>query len=215
VSPSRLVIGMTGATGAIYGVRLLEAVRDSGVESHLVVSEWARRTIAIETGYRPEAVLELATRTYRADNQAAAISSGSFRTDGMVIAPCSVKTLAAIASGFADNLIARAADVTLKEQRRLVLVVRESPLNVIHLENLLKVARAGAIVVPPVPAFYARLRSLEDMVDHTVGRVLDLFGVEHSLVRRWGGSAGADREPELVDGDRWAGGALARPDGRA
>jgi 4-hydroxy-3-polyprenylbenzoate decarboxylase len=205
---SRLVVGMTGATGVIYGVRLLEALRGSRFESHLVMSEWARRTIAIETGYRPEAVLGLATRTYRQDNQAAPISSGSFPTEGMVIAPCSVKTLAAIANGFADNLVARAADVTLKEQRRLVLLVRESPLNVIHLENLLKVARAGAIVVPPVPAFYAQLQSLDDMVDHTVGRVLDLFGVEHSLVRRWG-LAGSRAEP--AGGDGWLPDAFARP----
>jgi 4-hydroxy-3-polyprenylbenzoate decarboxylase len=205
---SRLVVGMTGATGVIYGVRLLEALRGSRFESHLVMSEWARRTIAIETGYRPEAVLGLATRTYRQDNQAAPISSGSFPTEGMVIAPCSVKTLAAIANGFADNLVARAADVTLKEQRRLVLLVRESPLNVIHLENLLKVARAGAIVVPPVPAFYAQLQSLDDMVDHTVGRVLDLFGVEHSLVRRWG-LAGSRAEP--AGGDGWLPDAFAPP----
>lgn len=186
---SRLVIGMTGATGAIYGVRLLEALRGTRFESHLVVSEWARKTIAIETGHRPEDVLALADRVYREDNQAAAISSGSFVTEGMIIAPCSVKTLAAVANGFADNLVARAADVTLKERRRLVLLVRESPLNVIHLENMLTVARAGAVVVPPVPAFYARLQSLDDMVNHTVGRLLDLFGVEHSLVRRWGGDA--------------------------
>jgi 4-hydroxy-3-polyprenylbenzoate decarboxylase len=203
---------MTGATGAIYGVRLLEVLRDTPVETHLVVSEWARRTIAIETGHRPEAVFGLARRTYRADNQAAAISSGSFLTNGMIIAPCSVKTLAAIANGFADNLVARAADVTLKEQRRLVLLVRESPLHVIHLENLLKVARAGAIVMPPVPAFYARLESLDDLVDHTVGRVLDLFGVEHSLVRRWGGSGPAGEQPTTVDSEAYAlpGGAADR-----
>lgn len=198
---SRLVIGMTGATGAIYGVRLLEALRDSPLESHLVVSEWARKTIAIETGYRPEEVFALADRTYREDNQAAAISSGSFVTEGMIIAPCSVKTLAAVANGFADNLVARAADVTLKEQRRLVLLVRESPLNVIHLENMLKVARAGAVVVPPVPAFYARLESLDDMVNHTVGRLLDLFRIEHSLVRRWGDGGGQPAvPPAALDG---------------
>lgn len=192
----RLVVGMTGATGAIYGVRLLEALRDSPFETHLVASDWARRTIAIETDYRAEAVLGLAHRSYREDNQAAAISSGSFLTEGMVIAPCSMKTLAAIAHGFANNLVARAADVTLKEQRRLVLLVRESPLSAIHLENMLTVARAGAVVVPPVPAFYADLKSLDDMVYHTVGRLLDLFGSDHSLVRRWGSGANSARTSE-------------------
>lgn len=189
MTAGRLVVGMTGATGAIYGVRLLELLRDGPFETHLVASEWARKTIAIETGRRPDDVFALADRVYRVENQAAAISSGSFLTAGMVIAPCSMKTLAAIANGFADNLVARAADVTLKEQRRLVLLVRESPLNVIHLENMLTLARAGAVIVPPVPAFYAKPRDLDEMVDHTVGRLLDLFGVEHALIRRWGGSS--------------------------
>ncbi len=186
----RLIIGISGATGAIYGVRLLEVLQGGPVETHLVMSDWARKTIAVETSWRPSDVLALADRTYRADNQAAAISSGSFRTLGMVVAPCSMKTLAGIANGFADSLISRAADVQLKEGRKLVLVARESPLNAIHLENMLKVARAGAVVAPPSPAFYARLTSLEDMVDHTVGRILDQFDIPHSLVRRWGERSG-------------------------
>lgn len=196
---SRLVIAMTGATGAAYGVRLIEALRDSPVETHVVVSEWARKTIAIETGKQPDDVLRQANRVYREHNQAAAISSGSFRTLGMVVAPCSMKTLAGIAYGFADNLIVRAAEVTLKESRKLVLLVRESPLSVIHLENMLAVARAGAVVAPPAPAFYAKPTSVEDMVDQTVGRVLDQFEIEHSLLRRWGERVGADPDEELVD----------------
>lgn len=193
----RLIVGITGATGAIYGIRLLEALKGGPVETHLVMSDWARKTIAIETGRSPSDVLALADRTYRPDNQAAAISSGSFRTLGMVIAPCSMKTLAGIANGFADNLVSRAADVQLKEGRKLVLLARESPLNAIHLENMLKLARAGAVVAPPCPAFYAHLTSLDDMVDHTVGRLLDQFDIEHSLVRRWGESVSlAAAEPE-------------------
>jgi 4-hydroxy-3-polyprenylbenzoate decarboxylase len=183
--PRRLVVGITGATGAIYGIRLLLALRDTPVETHLIVSDWALKTIAIETDFRPKDVFDLADRTYRPENQAAAISSGSFLTDGMIIAPCSVKTLAAIATGYTDTLIARAADVTMKEHRRLVLSVRESPLNATHLENMLRLARAGVVIAPPVPAFYARLVSLDDMINQTVGRMLDQFDIEHHLVRRW------------------------------
>lgn len=196
----RIVVGITGATGAIYGIRLLEALKDAGVETHLVISAWALKTISIETSYRPNAVLELADHTYRVDNQAAAISSGSFITDGMIIAPCSVKTLSAIANGYSDNLIARAADVTLKEQRKLVLLVRESPLNSIHLQNMLKLATAGAVIAPPVPAFYADLQSLDDMIAHTVGRVLDQFRIEHALVRRWAeGSSSRKTRANVTD----------------
>lgn len=181
----RLVVAITGATGAVYGIRLLEALHQTPIESHLVVSEWALKTIAIETDYRPADVLELGDRVYRADNLAAAISSGSFLTRGMVIAPCSMKTLAALASGYADNLVARAADVTLKERRKLVLLVRESPLSAIHLENMLTLTRAGAVIAPPMPAFYTHLSTIAEMVDETVGRLLDQFGIEHDLVRRW------------------------------
>jgi flavin prenyltransferase len=195
----RLVIGMTGATGAIYGVRLLDVLRDTPIETHLIVSEWARKTIIAETGRKPDEVLQLADRVYGANNQAARPSSGSFLTAGMIIAPCSMKTLAAIANGYSENLIHRAADVTIKEGRKLLLMVRESPLSPIHLENMLKVARAGVVVMPPVPAFYARPRTLEEMIDHTVGRALDHFGIERNLVRRWGEKRGATwpAEPEL------------------
>jgi flavin prenyltransferase len=182
----RLVVAMTGATGVIYGVRLLETLRDTPVETHLVMSGWARRTIIAETDRNPDAVLDLADQVHDEGDLAAPPASGSFLTDGMVVAPCSMKSLAAIATGVSENLVHRAADVTLKEGRRLLLLVRETPLSVIHLENMLRVAQAGALVMPPLPAFYARPRTLEELVDHTVGRVLDHFGVEHDLVRRWG-----------------------------
>jgi 4-hydroxy-3-polyprenylbenzoate decarboxylase len=182
----RLVVAMTGATGVIYGVRLLETLRDTPVETHLVMSVWARRTIIAETDRNPDAVRDLADQVHDEGDLSAPPASGSFLTDGMVVAPCSMKSLAAIATGVSENLVHRAADVTLKEGRRLLLLVRETPLSVIHLENMLRVAQAGALVMPPLPAFYARPRTLDELVDHTVGRVLDHFGVEHDLVRRWG-----------------------------
>jgi len=183
----KVIVGITGATGAIYGVRLLERLRDAGVETHLVISRWGARTLVHETPYSREQVEALAAITYPPGDMGAAISSGSFRTDGMIIAPCSAKTLAAIAHGFGDNLIHRAADVVLKERRRLVLVVREAPLSDIHLENMLKLSRMGAVVLPPLPAFYNHPRTIDDLVDHTVSRVLDQFGLETSGVERWAG----------------------------
>jgi 4-hydroxy-3-polyprenylbenzoate decarboxylase len=182
----RLMVAITGATGAIYGVRMLEVLRDTPVETHLVMSSWARKTIVAETGRNPDDVSAMADYVYDAENQAARLSSGSFVTGGMLVAPCSMKTLAAIANGYSENLIHRSADVTLKEGRKLLLLVRESPLSVIHLENMLKLARMGVVIMPPVPAFYARPRSLDELVDHTVGRALDHFGIELNLVRRWG-----------------------------
>ena len=184
--PHRLVVAMTGATGAIYGIRLLEVLRDTAIETHVVMSLWAERTIVAETDRKPADVAALAARAWDEHDLSSPIVSGSFATEGMIVAPCSMRSLAAIATGTSDNVIHRAADVTLKEGRRLLLLVRESPLSVIHLENMLRAARAGALIVPPVPAFYARPRSLEEMVDHTVGRVLDQFGIGHGLVRRWG-----------------------------
>jgi len=181
-----ILVAMTGATGAVYGVRVLETLRDLGVETHLVVSRWAEATIRTETDRRPEDVRALATAVYEEDDLAAPPASSAFPTAGMIVAPCSMRTLAAVANGLSDNLIQRAAEVHLKEGRRLLLLVRESPLSVIHLENMLRVAKAGAVVAPPVPAFYAKLRSLDDMVDHTVGRALDQLGVEHERIRRWG-----------------------------
>ncbi|MFI6498050.1 UbiX family flavin prenyltransferase [Nonomuraea typhae] len=182
----RLIVAMTGATGAILGIRLLEALSEMpGVETHLVVSRWARSTITLETGLTVSEVLKLAEVTYRPGDQTAAVSSGSFPTDGMVVIPCSMKTAAAIATGYGEDLIARAADVVLKERRRLVLVPRETPLSEIHLTNLLTLARAGASIVPPLPAFYNHPRSLDDIVGHIVARVLDQFGLEVPA-RRWG-----------------------------
>ena len=187
----RLIIGITGATGTIYGVRLLERLRESGVETHLVISRWGSRTLLHETPYSREQVEALATVSYAPGDMGAAISSGSFRTDGMIIAPCSAKSLAAIAHGFGDNLIHRAADVVLKEQRKLVLAIREAPLSAIHLENMLTLARMGALIMPPLPAFYNHPRTIDDIVDYTVARMLDQFGLEVSgSAARWVGEMG-------------------------
>jgi flavin prenyltransferase len=184
--PLRLIVGITGATGSIFGVRLLEALRESGVETHLIVSKWGAHTLAEETSYSLDRVRQMAAYSYPASDQGAAVSSGSFLTSGMVVAPCSARTLAAIASGQGDNLIHRAADVTLKERRKLVLLVRETPLNEIHLENMLKLSRMGAVILPPVPAFYNHPPSIEAMVDHVVMRTLDQFGIHTDLAGRWG-----------------------------
>jgi flavin prenyltransferase len=186
----RLIIGITGATGTIYGVRLLERLRESGVETHLVISRWGARTLLHETPYTREQVEALATVSHAPGDMGASISSGSFRTDGMIIAPCSAKSLAAIAHGFGENLIHRAADVALKEHRKLVLAVRESPLSAIHLENMLSLARMGAMVMPPLPAFYNHPRTIDDIVDYTVARMLDQFGLEVSGSARWVGEMG-------------------------
>jgi flavin prenyltransferase len=186
----KIIVAITGATGAIYGVRILQRLREAGVETHLVISRWGARTLLHETPFSREHVESLATVSYAAADMGAAISSGSFRTDGMVIAPCSAKTLAAVAHGFGENLVHRAADVILKERRRLVLVVREAPLSDIHLENMLKLSRMGAVVLPPMPAFYNRPRTVDDVVDHTVSRVLDQFGLDVSGVERWSGEMG-------------------------
>ncbi len=184
--PLRLVVGITGATGAIFGVRLLQALRATGVETHLIVSKWGAHTLTEETPYSLERVREMAAYSYSPGDQGAAISSGSFLTSGMVIAPCSARTLAAIATGQGDNLIHRAADVVLKERRKLVLLVRETPLNEIHLENMLKLARMGVVILPPVPAFYNHPQSMEALVDHVVMRTLDQFGIHTDLTERWG-----------------------------
>ena len=186
----RIIVAITGATGAIYAVRILERLRDAGAETHLVISRWGARTLIHETPYSREQVERLATVAYPAADMGAVISSGSFRTDGMVIAPCSAKTLAAIAHGFGENLVHRAADVILKERRRLVLVVREAPLSDIHLENMLKLSRMGAVVLPPMPAFYNHPRTVDDVIDHTVSRVLDQFGLDVAGSERWTGEMG-------------------------
>lgn len=184
----RLIVGMSGASAPHYGIGLLRRLAQTGlVETHLVISAGALRTIALETDLRSSDVRSLADVTYRPNDMAAAIASGSFRTAGMVIAPCSMKTVAAIATGFSDNLIARAADVTLKERRPLVLLIRETPLSLIHLRNLTTVTEAGAVVLPPVPAFYHGPATIDDLIDHTVGKTLDQLGIPHDLYRRWSG----------------------------
>ncbi len=185
--PTRLIVGITGATGTIFGVRLLQMLHGSGVETHLVLSKWGARTLTHETPHTVKDVQELATHNHGAGDQGAAISSGSFVTLGMVIAPCSMRTLAAIAHGLGDNLIHRAADVILKERRKLVLVVRESPLNEIHLENMLKLARMGVVILPPVPAFYNNPQNLDDMVNHITMRVIDQFDIHLDVMNRWDG----------------------------
>lgn len=190
MEPKRIVIAITGASGAILGIRLLEALGQCGVERHLIVSDWGRRTIELETDYTPQQVLSLADAVYPADDLAASVSSGSFQTDGMVIMPCSMKTLAAIANGFSYNLIARAADVALKERRPLIVVPRETPLSTIHLRNMLTVCEAGAILLPPCVGFYTQPKSLDDVVDHLVGKVLDELRIPHTLYHRWEGPAG-------------------------
>jgi len=184
----RLIIGMTGSTGAIFGVRMLEALKDSGIESHLIISKWAQRTLEHETRYTVEQVRGLATVVHSQGDMGASISSGSFKTEGMVVMPCSVRTLAGIANGYGEHLVHRAADVVLKERRKLLLAVREAPLSDIHLENMLKLSRMGAVILPPMPAFYNNPRSLADIVEHTVARMLDQFGVEvPGGAQRWTG----------------------------
>jgi 4-hydroxy-3-polyprenylbenzoate decarboxylase len=186
--PQRIVVAITGATGAVYGVRLLQHLSNiPGVETHLLVSDAAVLTLHQETGLQRRAVEALAHVVHKVRDVGASIASGSFQTDGMVIAPCSMKTLASIAHGLSDNLIARAADVVLKERRRLVLMVRETPFNLAHLRNMTAVTEMGGIVFPPLPSFYHKPASIDEMVDHTVARVIDLFGIEHALAPRWAG----------------------------
>src|SRR3954449_288258 len=189
----RLIVGMTGATGAVLGIRLLEHLAQMPeVESHLVLSRWARTTIELETGMSAAAVGKLADVVHRPDDQGATISSGSFRTDGMVIVPCSMKTLAGIRAGYAEGLVARAADVVLKERRRLVLVPRETPLSEIHLDNMLALTRMGVRMVPPMPAFYNHPSTVDDIVAHVVTRILDQFDIESPTARRWNGVSGQE-----------------------
>src|SRR5918992_4442761 len=187
VTPRRVIVAITGATGAIYGVRLLELLRDADVETHLIISPWGRRTLLHETTYSVDQVQRLAHVTYQPADQGAAISSGSFLTMGMAIVPCSMRTLAAIAHGLGDNLVHRAADVVLKERRKLGLVVRESPFNEIHLENMLKLARMGVVILPPVPAFYNNPQNLDDMINHIAMRVIDQFDIHLDVMNRWDG----------------------------
>jgi phenylacrylic acid decarboxylase len=184
----RIVVAITGATGALLGIKTLLALRALGnIETHLIMSKWAEATIKYETDYHPSNVRALADYTHNISDMAAPVSSGSFKTDGMIVVPCSMKTLAAIHAGFCDDLISRTADVMLKERRRLVLVVRETPLSEIHLRNMLEVTRAGAVIAPPVPAFYIKPGNVEDLIDQSVGRMLDLFGLDTEGFERWEG----------------------------
>ena len=193
--PTRLIVGITGATGTIFGVRLLQMLHGSGVETHLVMSKWGARTLIHETPYTIEQVQHMATHNYPLGDQGAALSSGSFVTLGMVLAPCSMRTLAAIAQGQGHNLVHRAADVILKERRKLVLVVREAPLNDIHLENMLKLSRMGVVILPPVPAFYNHPQNLDDLINHIVMRILDQFDIHLDVMNRWDGVMSVGGQP--------------------
>ncbi len=186
-APRRLVVGISGASGAAYGIRILQVLQGSGIETHLVMSESARITLAAETAFSVAEVEALATEVHHVRNIGASIASGSFQSLGMVIAPCSVRTLSEVAWGTTSTLLTRAADVVLKERRRLVLMLRETPLHEGHLRAMLQVTRSGAIVMPPVPAFYAMPKSIDEMVGHSVGRCLDLFGIDTGLAVRWNG----------------------------
>jgi 4-hydroxy-3-polyprenylbenzoate decarboxylase len=190
----RLIVGISGATGAIFGIRLLQMLQRAKVQTDLIISQWARVTIQHETEFSVPEVEALATASHSNKNLAAAISSGSIRTDGMIIAPCSMKTLAAIRSGYANDLLSRAADVVLKERRKLVLLPRESPLNDIHLDNMLTLSRMGVVIVPPVPAFYNHPKNLDDMVDHILVRALDQFGIEIPTATHWTGLQAKETE---------------------
>lgn len=183
----QIILAISGASGSVYGVRLLQALKASKVVVHLIISPTAAINLRLETGMSPDDLARLADHTYAANDLAAPISSGSFPIDGMVVAPCSTKTLAAIAHGYSDNLITRAADVALKEKRPLILVPRETPLSQIHLENMLTLARAGAIVLPASPGFYHSPKTIDDLVDHIVGKIMDALHIEHSLYKRWNG----------------------------
>jgi len=182
----KLIIGITGSTGVIYGVRLLEVLKEKNIRTHLIITEWAKKCLAMETSFTVDYVKSLATSVSDEANMASSVSSGTHKIDGMIVAPCSMKTLSSIAVGYDETLIARAAGVTLKESRKLVLVTRETPLTAINLENMLKLARLGVVILPPVPGFYTKPKTIDDLVDHTVGKCLDQFNIEHNLYKRWG-----------------------------
>ena len=177
---------MTGSTGVIYGIRMLETLKKLGVDTHLIMSEWAQKCVSMETDFTVDQVKSMATSVSDEKNMASSVSSGTHKIDGMVVIPCSMKTLSAIANGYDDTLIARAAGVTIKESRKLILMVRETPLSAIHLENMLKLARLGIVILPPVTEFYTKPKSLDDIINHGVGKCLDQFDLEHNLYSRWG-----------------------------
>ena len=190
-----LIVGITGASGAVYGIRLLEVLSSiKNVETHLIVSEAAEAIIKYETGRSIKDVKELASFSYDIRDMGSQISSGSFKTDGMIVAPCTVKTMSAIANSYSENLLVRAGDVTLKERRQLLLLVRETPLHLGHLRNMEKLCEMGAIIMPPAPAFYHKPQTIQGIVDHTVGKMLDTFGIEHTLFQRWSGMTKQDED---------------------
>lgn len=193
--PKRIVVGITGASGVIYGVRLLGILKELGYETHLIISKAARLNLRIETGYTPEKLAAMVHRLYDPAEMAAPVASGSFLTEAMVVAPCTIKTLSAIANCYSENLLVRAADVTLKEKRQLVLVVRETPLHKGHLRLMMQAADLGAHILPPIPSFYHRPKTIEDILDQTIGKILDYLGIEHNLFLRWGEEA-VDLDPE-------------------
>ena len=197
----RLIIGISGASGVIYGARLLELLRPLAVETHLVMTRTAEVTLALETDLKPAVVRSRADVVHAIGDLAAPISSGSFKTIGMVVAPCSIRSMAEIATGVTTTLLSRAADVVLKERRRLVLMVRETPLHTGHLRTLTALSEMGAVIAPPVPAFYAKPQTIAEMIDQTLGRVLDLFGLETGVVKRWGEPVGAEDHPTTRDTD--------------
>ena len=190
----QIIVGITGASGVIYGIRFLEVLRELNIETHLILTGVAKKNILIETKFTVEKVEELAYKVHGIEDLAAPISSGSFKTDGMVIAPCTIKTLSGVAHSYNENLLIRAADVTLKEGRRLIVVVRETPLHMGHLELMYKVAQLGGVILPPIPAFYHFPRRIEDLIDHTIGKILDLMEIDHSLYKRWEGVAKRKKE---------------------
>ncbi len=181
----RLIVAVSGASGAIYGIRLLETLSKEKVETHLILSKWAHATIKTETDYTVEEIKKKANYSYDGEDLASSISSGSFLFQGMVIIPCSMKTLAAVARGYSDNLITRAADISIKEGRKLILVPRETPLNAIHLENMLKLSRLGVVILPPMPAFYIKPSDIDDLINHTIGKILDHLNIDNNLYQRW------------------------------
>ena len=183
----RLVVAITGGSGVIYAIKTLEVLQNLKIETHLIVSRWGERNINIETDKTFDYVKSLATTYYNNDNMAAATSSGSFKYDGMLIVPCSMKTLSSVANGYEDNLISRSAGVCIKESRRLVIVPRETPLSKIHLANMIKLAETGVVLLPAMPGFYHKPKSIDDLITHIVGKILDQFGIEHNIFRRWGG----------------------------
>jgi 4-hydroxy-3-polyprenylbenzoate decarboxylase len=182
----KLIVGITGSTGVLYGIRMLEVLKKLKVETHLVMSQWAENCISMETEYTSDYVKSLATNVSDDKNMASSVSSGTHKVDGMIVAPCSMKTLSAIANGYDDTLVARAAGVTIKESRKLILMVRETPLSAIHLENMLKLSRIGVVILPPVTEFYTKPKTIEDIVNHGVGKCLDQFDLQHDLYPRWG-----------------------------